>query len=233
MVHGMRNTDELLKSRKQNNLWECLVLLLTGFYILFLSVYNTTYNFPTIPQFYAVLYCMSTVVLLRTIATRQWNREVLLSLCLGVIYYLAYRTGAEHFLLFLAVISLGTVRMNYKSVLKIYVAVVSVFCLLWVTSSFGGLLSNLVYYRSGHLRSSWGMAYPTDFASTLLFLLMIGYLVYLNVFRVSELNASVYNTANSIEPSRPNSRFSFINVEKVVKPPQNPVTRTSLVDGEI
>ena len=178
MVHGMRNTDELLKSRKLNNLWECLVLLLTGFYILFLSVYNTTYNFPTIPQFYAVLYCMSTVVLLRTIATRQWNREVLLSLCLGVIYYLAYRTGAEHFLLFLAVISLGTVRMNYKSVLKIYVAVVSVFCLLWVTSSFGGLLSNLVYYRSGHLRSSWGMAYPTDFASTLLFLLMMIWLAW-------------------------------------------------------
>ena len=36
-----------------------------------------------------------------------------------------------------------------------------------------------------------------------------------------------------MEPSRPNIRFSFINVEKVVKPPQNPVTNINLVVGEM
>ena len=45
--------------------------------------------------------------------------------------------------------------------------------------------------------------------------------------------SNVYSTAESIAPSRPNNRFSFINVEKVVKPPQKPVTKTSFVVGEI
>ena len=45
--------------------------------------------------------------------------------------------------------------------------------------------------------------------------------------------SNVYSTAESIAPSRPNSRFSFINVENVVKPPQKPVTKTSFVVGEI
>ena len=45
--------------------------------------------------------------------------------------------------------------------------------------------------------------------------------------------AIVYKTAEGMEPSRPSSRFSFMKVEKVVNPPQNPVTRTSFVEGEI
>ena len=45
--------------------------------------------------------------------------------------------------------------------------------------------------------------------------------------------SNVYSTAESIAPSRPNSKFSFINVENVVKPPQKPVTNTSFVVGEI
>ena len=44
---------------------------------------------------------------------------------------------------------------------------------------------------------------------------------------------SVYKTADEIETSRPSSKFSFMKVEKVVNPPQNPVTRTSFVEGEI
>lgn len=44
---------------------------------------------------------------------------------------------------------------------------------------------------------------------------------------------NVYSTAEGIAPSRPNSRFSFIKVENVVKPPQKPVTNTSFVMGEI
>ncbi len=174
----MRNKDDLIGPRKLNNIWECPLLVLTGIYILFLSVFNTTYNFPTIPQFHAVLYCLAAAVLFRIAGRKLWNRELLLSLLLGIVYFLTYRTGKEHFLLFLAVLTMGTTGMNYRTVLKVYIAVVGAFCLLWVVSSFGGLISNLVYFRSGHLRSSWGMAYPTDFASTLLFLLMMTWLAW-------------------------------------------------------
>ena len=44
---------------------------------------------------------------------------------------------------------------------------------------------------------------------------------------------NVYSTAESIAPSRPSSKLSFINVENVVNPPQKPVTNTSLVAGDI
>ena len=40
--------------------------------------------------------------------------------------------------------------------------------------------------------------------------------------------ASVYKMAESIDPSRPISRFSFIKVENVVKPPQERRDRFSL-----
>lgn len=45
--------------------------------------------------------------------------------------------------------------------------------------------------------------------------------------------SNVYNTAESIALSRPNSIFSFMKVENVVKPPQNPVTNINFVLGKI
>ena len=48
-----------------------------------------------------------------------------------------------------------------------------------------------------------------------------------------EMLATVQAIAQANCPPRARSRFSFIKVEKVVKPPQNPVIRSSLVAGEI
>ncbi len=45
--------------------------------------------------------------------------------------------------------------------------------------------------------------------------------------------ANVYRIAEIIAPSRSKRKFSFMNVENVVKPPQKPVTNISLAEDEI
>ena len=157
---------------------ENLYLLLLAVYILFLSIYASNYQFPLADEFMILLYALTAVTVARLVLLRPWNRKLVLAFLAAAVYILAYRVVKSYFLLFLAVLSIGTIDIDYKKIVKLYTVVIALFCFLWVTASFIGLFPNIVYYRAGNLRSSWGMAYPTDFASLLLFLLMFSWLAW-------------------------------------------------------
>lgn len=171
-------TDNLLKCSRLKDALDNAFLLLVGVYLVCLCTLNATYVLPayTFPDqtFFTKLFLITAfVVLLKTDSTHGWDRRLLAALFVFAIYFMAYRTGRENSLLFLPVLTLGAVGMNSRSIYKVYVAAVGGFLLVTVLSSFTGLIPNLVHFRAGHLRSSWGIAYETDFASLVLFLTLI------------------------------------------------------------
>lgn len=155
---------------------EQLYLLLTGVYLLLLAFRSTTYYMPFPEVFEKHIFWM----LLGTVSAKSFAclleqkhvRDLLYSVLIGVTYTLVYYSAGYRFFLFLAVLTIGAVGVYYRRLLKLYSVAVGTVLVLAILGSMGGAIENFVYLKSGVLRSSWGICYPTDLAS---------YFVYLSV----------------------------------------------------
>lgn len=85
-----------------------------------------------------------------------------------------YTEGSRYyFLVLIAIATLGTIGTDYTKVIRIHVAVLAFMLAVIIIAALSGAIENLVYYRDGNIRSSWGIVYPTDMAT---------YFVYFNIF---------------------------------------------------
>ena len=173
----MTHRGNMLIRRKSAEIIEWLFLFVTGFYLICQCIYNSTYvlptySFPDRPVFLVILYAAATLALGRMILTGLQTVRVVLTALTAVIFFFAYRTGRELFLLMIPVLAAGASGMEYRKVLKLYAASVGSFLAVTILCSFTGVIPNIVYSGGGRFRSSWGIAYPTDFASLVLFFVM-------------------------------------------------------------
>ena len=179
----MLRTESVLTRRKPTEVLAWLFLMLTGVYLLCQCLRNATYvmpaySFPDRIQYTRILILTAVLVLLKADLSKGWNIRIpFLALTAGV-FFMAYRTGRELFLLMIPVLMIGAVGVDYHKILRVYAVVVGSFLLVTLLCSFTGVIPNLVYYQEGHLRSSWGIAYPTDLASFVLFFMMIFWLAW-------------------------------------------------------
>ena len=163
--------------------FERLFLLMTGVYLLALCVYNATYvmpaySFPNRMMMSRLLWVAMAVVFVKTLVCGNRSVRILFAFFTAGIYFLAYRTGRDLFLLMIPTLMIGAVGMDYHRILRVYTAVVGSFLIVTVLCALTGVIPNLVHYRSGHLRSALGIAYETDFASLVLYLVMILWLTW-------------------------------------------------------
>ena len=96
------------------------------------------------------------------------RRETWIGAAIAAVYAMVYRADGYRFLLILAAQTVGMIGIDYRKVLKAYLAVVGCVLLASAFAALTGVIPNIVYFRDG-LRSSWGQAYPTDFSSAFLF----------------------------------------------------------------
>ena len=179
----MLKTESVLTKRKPAEILEWLFLGTSGIYLLCQCIYNSTYvipaySFPNRQQFAYVLALVAIPVLLKAWLNREWSIRILFLTVTAGVCFLAYRTGRELFLLMIPLMIIGAAGMDYRRVLRMFILVVGSFLLVTVLSAFTGVIPNLVYVRGGMLRSSWGIAYPTDFASMVLYLVMMIWLAW-------------------------------------------------------
>ena len=178
MSMGVLHGERIWENQGLKSLVDWAFLLLTGIYILCQCIYNSTYVLPayTFPDrnwFLFLFYLCVIVVLARTLLSGEWKKRLPAAGIIAVICFLSYRTGRELFLLMIPVLTVGAMGMDYRRVLKVYVIAVGSFLAVTVLCAFTGVILNIVHYRDGHLRSSWGIAYETDFASLVLFFVLI------------------------------------------------------------
>ena len=174
----MTHRGNMLIRRKSAEIIEWLFLLVTGFYLICQCIYNSTYvlptyTFPDRPVFLVILFAAAILASGRMILTGLPTIRAVLTGLTAVIFFFAYRTGRELFLLMIPTLAAGAAGMDYRKVLKVSAASVGSFLAVTMLCSFTGVIPNIIYAGSDRFRSSWGIAYPTDFASLVLFFVMM------------------------------------------------------------
>lgn len=115
---------------------------------------------------------MAFVALSRLLTTKKLlRRETLIAVVFAFVYGMVYRADGYSFLLFLAILTVGFIDIDYRKIFKVFVLSAGVLYLATLLAGLLGVITNFVRIKEG-MRSAWGMCYPTDCASLGLFLLM-------------------------------------------------------------
>ena len=160
---------------------DALLLAVTALYILLEDVKTTTFKLMISDDRFMTLLMLliaaagvrlAVMLLQNRSEWKKWAVWIAAALGTDLIYFIIYHGSSYRFLAFLAVITLGTVGMDYSKAVRMYTAVTAVFLITTVTTAWCGGIVNYVYIREMVLRSSWGIGYPTDLASYALFTVM-------------------------------------------------------------
>lgn len=170
----------LLSYRKRVYCWvESAFLFALGLYLLLLTLWTVTINLDIPEKAETDLLVVLTVLAVLRLTLffceessswKYWLKVLLLALLVSVVWLLVYLNDGYVFLRFLAVLTPGCIGMDYRKVVKLQVFVVGLTVLSAVVCACGGAIQNRIYFSDNHLRSAWGIGYPTDFSSYLVFL---------------------------------------------------------------
>ena len=85
------------------------------------------------------------------------------------VFMMSHYVSGYDFLVDLLILILGAYRVNFRNILKTYIAVWSVLLVVTIMGAMTGLAENLVYYQQVEngmrVRMALGICYPTDLAS--------------------------------------------------------------------
>lgn len=155
---------------------ENLFLVLTAVFLMH-SMKGMTMFKPTISNaFQSELKLAMEMTVLALLVLRKHERPgIWLGLILAWAYVRTGRSAGINRSVFVAITVLGLEGIDYRRILKVFIAAVGGGLVATVIAGLGGGIPNLVYNLAnvkGGLRSCWGTGYPTDFSSMALFLTM-------------------------------------------------------------
>ena len=172
----LNTTDNYETIRK---IADAAFLLLAGLYVFVVDISKTTLRvgIPDHWERYHILALSASVILRLAVLYLQdagrrgsWLRYLALALTADFVYFLIYHAHHNKTLVFLAVLTLGMIGIDYIKVLKVYAAAASVVIFPVIALAWSGAIQNFVYVRDMTIRSSWGIKYPTDMMSLMFFL---------------------------------------------------------------
>lgn len=161
---------------------EPLFLALCCAYWLYRAAKATTLGVPWPSGFERKLLVAMAVVAAARLALggpKRW--ETWAGIAMAAVYGMVYRSDGYRFLLFLAVQTVGLIGVDYRRVMKAYLAVTGCLLLAVVFAALAGAVNNVVGYRIGQengVRSSWGLPYPTDLSAAALYALLTLWVVW-------------------------------------------------------
>lgn len=165
---------------------ESAVLIFMGMYFFFMCVARTTIK-PDFPDhrdryIFAAL-VVTTIIRLALllyedrINRNKWLKYIAFAMMVGAVYYMMYHVNPKKMLAFLAILTLGTIGIDYMKVLRIHAFIAAIVLPSAMFMAITGAIDNYVYIRDMTIRSSWGMVYPTNLISLLFFLLLVFWVI--------------------------------------------------------
>ena len=150
---------------KAERVLSSVFLALSTLYVFFFYSTSTTFFLPYPPKFEKILFFVMLVVAAARLPFVGLKRkEVWIGIGLAAIYAAVYLKTDYIFILFLGLLVVGFTGMDYRRVLKVHALVLGAAFAATVLAALIGVITNLMYIKAG-LRSSWGICYPTDFAT--------------------------------------------------------------------
>ena len=105
------------------------------------------------------------------------ERKVFLKLTLIIAFsvpcYLVATRFGYNFLTYIPLATLCLYNIDTDRVLKIFTACISTLLVVTVLCALSGAIKDLVYLQKYHVRGSYGIVYPTDFAAYLVYLFLL------------------------------------------------------------
>lgn len=155
-----------------------LFLIAAGWYLVYYYLQMTMFSWRTLRGLEQSFYLGMQILLLARLMLNGFDRKKIIpGLAMLAVCIETQRSSGYTRALVLGLMVIGFADMDYRKILRFALAVVGGMLLATVLAGLSGGIQNLVYYRNG-LRSTWGTAYPTDFAALVLFLAMIAWVAW-------------------------------------------------------
>lgn len=183
--------------------WEIIYLILLAFFVGMRFLLSTMFTIYWPKYFYRTLTVIGVVlVLLHLMMAKDISKkEIAAMLVVTFVFMMSHYVSRYDFLVDLLILILGAYRVNFRNILKTYIAVWSVLLVVTIIGAMMGLAENLVYYQgeSGErVRMALGICYPTDLAAYVAFLMFAyvcvrdEYITYLEIGVMAALAGAVY-----------------------------------------
>lgn len=192
--------------------WEPIYLILLAFFIGMRFLLSTMFTIYWPKYFYRTLTVIGVVlVLLHLMMAKDISKkEIAAMLVMTFVFMMSHYVSGYDFLVDLLILILGAYRVNFRNILKTYIAVWSVLLVVTIIGAMTGLAENLVFYQDyvegvgfTRERMALGICYPTDLAAYVAFL-MLAYIcireeniTYLEVGIMFALACAIYYITNA------------------------------------
>lgn len=199
--------------------WEIIYLILLAFFVGMRFLLSTMFTIYWPKYFYRTLTVIGVVlVLLHLMMAKDISKkEIAAMLVVTFVFMMSHYVSGYDFLVDLLILILGAYRVNFRNILKTYIAVWSVLLVVTIIGAMTGLAENLVYYQGEggeRVRMALGICYPTDLAAYVAFLMFAyvcvrdEYITYLEIGVMAALAGAVYYITDA--------RTDFILMEMLV-----------------
>lgn len=183
--------------------WEIIYLILLAFFVGMRFLLSTMFTIYWPKYFYRTLTVIGVVlVLLHLMMAKDISKkEIAAMLVVTFVFMMSHYVSGYDFLVDLLILILGAYRVNFRNILKTYIAVWSVLLVVTIIGAMTGLAENLVYYQGEggeRVRMALGICYPTDLAAYVVFLMFAyvcvrdEYITYLEIGVMAALAEAVY-----------------------------------------
>ena len=150
-----------------------IVLALLGAYVANLTLSSTTMNisfsFAQSQLILIILHVVDVFKLLKAVMKKKFI-FIFLFVAFFVIANLSFQAGTYKFLLFLPAFAIALYDIEFDKIITVYLFSLGLIVFSAFLSSRFGFSSFYVYAGTDRLRNCWGIGYPTDFASLILFI---------------------------------------------------------------
>ena len=183
--------------------WEIIYLILLAFFVGMRFLLSTMFTIYWPKYFYRTLTVIGVVLVLMHLMLSKdiKKKEILAMLVVTFVFMMSHYVSRYDFLVDLLILLLGAYRVNFRNILKTYIAVWSVLLVVTIIGAMLGFAKNLIYFQGDngeHMRMTLGICYPTDLAAYVAFL-MITYvcvrnycITYLEIFIMGILSAATF-----------------------------------------
>lgn len=183
--------------------WEIIYLILLAFFVGMRFLLSTMFTIYWPKYFYRTLTVIGVVlVLLHLMMAKDISKkEIAAMLVVTFVFMMSHYVSGYDFLVDLLILILGAYGVNFRNILKTYIAVWSVLLVVTIIGAMTGLAENLVYYQGEggeRVRMALGICYPTDLAAYVVFLMFAHvcvrdeYITYLEICVMAALAGAVY-----------------------------------------
>lgn len=131
------------------------------------------------------------LLLAKMVLFDRYNRiQAIFYLIVIPMVLLTWMYSQSNFAFIMTMFILGSRNIEFKKIIKWHLYLGITMMVFAFLSSTVGIIKNLTYYRSGNIRQSFGIIYPTDFASHVFYLILA--FTYLNFRKLNWKHYMIY-----------------------------------------